>query len=79
MVTSMGTTPPSRPWPQAPRPLYLAGTTEGPGQDGTLMYAALVTGACLLGLLVPVLVHVHLRAATRHRRPFVSTMMGRDW
>ena len=74
-----GTAPSSGPHPRAPRPLYLAGTTKAPGLDGTLLYATLVTGACVLGLLVPVLVHVHLRAQTRHRRRYLSAMMGRDW
>jgi hypothetical protein len=74
-----GTAPSSRPHPRASRPLYLAGTTKAPGQNGTLLYAGLVTGACLLGLLVPVLVHLHLRAGTRYHRRFVSAMMGRDW
>jgi hypothetical protein len=74
-----GTAPSSRPHPSAPRPLYLAGTTKTPGLNGTLLYGALVTGACLLGLLVPVMVHMHLQAGTRHRRRFVSAMMGRDW
>jgi hypothetical protein len=74
-----GTAPSNRPHPKAPRPLYLAGTTKAPGLDDTLLYGALVTGACFLGLLVPVLVHVHLRARTRHHRRFVSAMMGRDW
>jgi hypothetical protein len=69
----------SKPHPEGPRPLYLAGTTNTPGLGDTLLYAALVTGACFLGLLVPVLVHVHLRARTRHRRRFLSAMMGRDW
>jgi hypothetical protein len=74
-----GTAPSSRPSPKAPRPLYLAGTTKAPGLDGTLLYATLVTGACFLGLLVPVLIHVRLQAGNRHRRRFVSAMMGRDW
>ena len=74
-----GTAPSSRPHPKAPRPLYLAGTTTAPGLNDTLLYAAFFTGACFLGLLVPVLVHMHLQAGTRHRRRFVSAMMGRDW
>ena len=74
-----GTARPSRPHAKAPRPLYLAGTAKAPGLDDTLLYAALVTGACVLGLLVPVLVHVHLWARARHHRRFVSAMMGRDW
>ena len=74
-----GGTASGKPHPKAPRPLYLAGTTGTPGLDGTLLYAALVTGGCFLGLLVPVLVHLHLRARTRHRRRFLSAMMGRDW
>ena len=69
----------SKPHPRAPRPLYLAGTTKAPGLDDSLLYAACLTGACFLGLLVPVLIHVHLQARTRHRRHYMSAMMGRDW
>ena len=74
-----GGTASSKRHPRAPRPLYLAGTTKTPGLDDTLLYAAFLTGACFLGLLVPVLIHVRLQARNRHRRRFVSTMIGWNW